>query len=65
MCSKIKIYYFLFTKESIVFCIDKFFLQTNAVHLEKMYVLLNMFRVEVNLAPQIAFTGTMKYRYQS
>ena len=58
MYSKIKIYYFLFTKESI--CIDKFFLQTNVVHLEKMYVLLNMFRVEKNLAPQIAFSGTMK-----
>ena len=60
MCSKIKIYYFLFTKESIVFCIDKFFLQTNVVHLEKMHVLSNMFRVEKNLAPQIAFSGTMK-----
>ena len=63
MYSKIKNYYFLFTKESI--CIDNFFTNKCSA-LRKMYVLLfNMFRVEKNLAPQIAFSGTMKYRYQS
>ena len=57
MYSKIKIYYFSFTKESI--CIDNFFTNKCSA-LRKMYVLLNMFRVEKNLAPQIAISGTMK-----
>ena len=35
MCSKIKIYYFLFTKESIVFCIDKFFFTNKCSALRK------------------------------
>ena len=61
MYSKIKIYYFLFTKESI--CIDKFFLQTNIVHLEKMYVFLNMFRVDKKVTRTIFISVSLESEF--